>query len=337
VPQVAGGLEYRGNDGSRFTLAVLHEYVANQGDAWTYTLDELDRYVDRIVAERTAAPPAAEVLPPGATLVDVANRAPPPDAQGLIGAYLQSAALLGQRTAELHLAFAAETDNPAFRSEPFSKHYQRSLYQQMRAEARRTLTLLRRQQTKLGGPMAEKAAALLKREADLLARYQEIAKTRIEARRTRCHGDYHLGQVLWTGKDFSIIDFEGEPGRSIGARRIKASPIKDVASMIRSFHYATAAALLGPQRPEQLPPESAATLSQWLSVWYVWNSAAFLSSYLAHAAGGNFLPRDRGQLTTLLAAHVLEKAVYELSYELNNRPTWAQIPLEGIFALLDAK
>ncbi|MEX2187916.1 MAG: maltose alpha-D-glucosyltransferase [Pirellulales bacterium] len=337
VPQVAGALEYRAADGNRFTLAVLHEYVANQSDAWVYTLDELDRYLERIESELAGSPPAADALPLGVSLLDLADQRPPASAQEMIGPYLQSAALLGKRTAELHLALAAKTEDAAFKSESFTKLYQRSLYQSMRAEARRTLALLRRQQSKLTGDAAERAAELLAREADLIDRYENVKDSQIDARRTRCHGDYHLGQALFTGKDFVIIDFEGEPARPISTRRIKTSPLRDVAGMLRSFHYAAAAALLGPQRPTTLPPESAGAVAQWLRVWYVWNAAAYLAAYLEEASRGDFLPKDREQLETLLNAYILEKAVYELGYELNNRPTWVQIPLDGILRLLDAK
>jgi maltose alpha-D-glucosyltransferase/alpha-amylase len=337
VPQVAGALEYRNHDGDRYTLAVLHELVANQSDAWVYTLDELDRYLERIESELAGSPPPPDALPVGVSFVDLAQQRPPASAQEMIGPYLQSAALLGKRTAELHLALSGKTADPAFKSEPFSKLYQRSLYQSMRAEARRTLALLRRQQSKLTGAAADRSAELLASEAKLIDRYELVKDRTIDARRTRCHGDYHLGQVLFTGKDFVIIDFEGEPARPISARRIKTSPLRDVAGMLRSFHYASAAALLGPQRPSMLPPESADAVAQWLRVWYVWNAAAYLSAYLEEASKGDFLPKDREQLETLLDAYVLEKAVYELGYELNNRPTWVQIPLDGILRLLEAE
>jgi maltose alpha-D-glucosyltransferase / alpha-amylase len=336
VPQVAGALEYRAADGDRYTLAILHEFVANQSDAWVYTLDELDRYIERIESELGGAAPSAEALPRGVSLLALSAMKPPEPAQEMIGPYLQSAELLGKRTAEMHLALAAPSDNPAFKAEPFSKLYQRSLYQSMRAEARRTFSLLRRQQSGSKDIAKAKAAELLDRENELLERYQIVKSNPIDADRTRCHGDFHLGQVLYTGKDFVIIDFEGEPARPISARRIKTSPLKDVAGMLRSFHYAAAAALLGDQRSTSLPEEHAAVTSDWLSSWYVWNAATFLSSYLEVAGNADFLPKDRGQLETLLNAYVLEKAVYELAYELNNRPTWVQIPLDGILRLLDA-
>ncbi len=337
VPQVAGALEYRSKDGDRYTLAVLHEHVANQSDAWVYTLDELGRYLERIESELAGSPPAADALPEGVSLLDLAETRPPSAAQEMIGPYLQSAAMLGKRTAELHLALATKTEDAAFKSESFTKLYQRSLYQSMRAEAKRTLGLLRRQRSGLGEAAAERSGDLLEREAELLARYEDVKDSQIDAQRTRCHGDYHLGQVLFTGKDFVIIDFEGEPARPISTRRIKTSPLRDVAGMLRSFHYAAAAALLGPQRQSVLPPESAGAVAQWLSVWYVWNASAYLAAYLEEAAKGDFLPKDRGHLETLLNAYVLEKAVYELGYELNNRPNWVQIPLDGILRLLDSQ
>jgi maltose alpha-D-glucosyltransferase/alpha-amylase len=152
--------------------------------------------------------------------------------------------------------------------------------------------------------------------------------------RMRCHGDLHLGQVLFTGKDFVIIDFEGEPDRPVSERRIKSSPLRDVAGMIRSYHYASHAAQYG-QAPGMIvqrePPEG---LDRWLHVWYAWNSAALIRGYLDGVGETAILPSDPEQLRILLDAYVLDKAIYELSYELNNRPDWVQIPLEGILQLM---
>lgn len=332
VPQVAGALDYRDANGQRYTLAVLHEYVANLGDAWVYTLDELGRYLERIESELSGAPPAG-VLPPS-SLLELAERLPPSLAQEMIGPYLPSAELLGKRTAELHLALAAGQDE-SFKPEPFTKLYQRSLYQSLRAQARRTLELLRSRHAHFPDSVAAVAGRLLGHEETLLERYRELAQRRISALRTRCHGDFHLGQVLFTGKDFVIIDFEGEPDRPIGERRIKASPLRDVASMIRSFHYAAHAVV---RRPPVESPSTAVDgddRARWLTVWSAWSSAAYLKAYLAEALRGSFLPDRREDLETLLKAYLLEKAVYELGYELNNRPEWVCIPLAGILQLLE--
>ena len=164
----------------------------------------------------------------------------------------------------------------------------------------------------------------------LLDRFHRVSDIRISAQRTRCHGDFHLGQVLFTGKDFVITDFEGEPERSISERRIKVSPLRDIAGMIRSFHYASHAALSGARREAWLSSTQSSEVASWLAAWYLWSANVYLKSYLIHAAPGQFLPEQPEELEALLEGYILEKAVYELGYELNNRPSWVPIPLEGI-------
>ena len=335
VPQVTGALEYHDQAGGRFTLAVLHEYVASQGDAWVYTLDELGRYLERIESELSSLPPA-DALPNGALLLELADQVPPTSAQDAIGPYLHSAELLGKRTAELHLALAAG-ESESFAPEPFTKLYQRGLYQSMRAHARKTLGLLGKRLKTLPDTTAELANRLLQKEKALVDRYRDLADSRVTAQRTRCHGDFHLGQVLFTGKDFVIIDFEGEPDRPIGERRIKRSPLRDVAGMIRSFHYASHAAIRSLHHKALYPSVNGDGIAPWLNVWYVWSAASYLKGYLAEASGGNVLPSDPKELEMLLNVYLLEKAVYELGYELNNRPDWVRIPLEGILHLLEPK
>jgi len=334
VPKVAGALEYRGAQGKPFTLAVLHEYIPNESDAWVYTLEELDRYLERVEAEG-GGPPTAEVLP-RTSLLDLAEMPMPDLVHDMIGPYLPAAELLGRRTAELHLALAAG-GGKNFAPEAFTKLYQRSLYQSMRAQGRRTLHVLQQHQSGLPEETAEDARWLLRHEESLLNRFRAIAERPIQAKRTRCHGDYHLGQVLYTAKDFVIIDFEGEPARPIGERRIKATPLRDVAGMIRSFHYASHAAIQGPQGRSLLLSEGGHGAKSWLAMWYAWVAALYLKSYLQEASRGGFLPEDRGALKTLLDAYLLEKAVYELGYELNNRPGWLHIPIEGILQLMQSE
>jgi maltose alpha-D-glucosyltransferase/alpha-amylase len=162
-----------------------------------------------------------------------------------------------------------------------------------------------------------------------------MLESKLQAARTRIHGDYHLGQVLWTGKDFIIIDFEGEPLRPISERRIKRSPLRDVAGMLRSFHYAGHARLLRPDHGGTVRPEDVALLQDFIRCWYVWVSGVFLKAYLQATSGAAFLPRERQHLKLMLNAYQMEKALYELGYELNNRPDWSAIPLEGIRQLLE--
>ncbi len=331
VPDVAGAVEYRQEGGGpSMTLAILHEFRANEGDAWVYTLDELGRFIERIQSAGEYTPSAIEEH---AGLLELAQREPPPLARETIGPYLQIAELLGQRTAALHVALGSREDAD-FATEPFSKLYQRGLYQSMRMQARKSLDLLRKQADNLPDSVRENAARVIQSEPQILHYFQEILERQMTARRLRCHGDFHLGQVLFTGKDFVIIDFEGEPDKPIGERRIKRSPLRDVAGMLRSLHYASHAALLG-QTPGLLVfHDHLASPESWMHFWYLWSASSFLRAYLPAAEAGDFLPGETEELHTLLRAYMLEKALYELGYELNNRPDWVSIPLESILELL---
>ena len=166
---------------------------------------------------------------------------------------------------------------------------------------------------------------------------QSLSQRPITALRIRTHGDYHLGQVLYTGDDFVITDFEGEPARPLRERQRKHSPLKDVAGMLRSFHYAAYAGLFNQTHQGTPSPSEALTAFEpWAQVWYLWVSAAFLHTYLAYAGPASLLPLFQEERQVLLDAYLLEKAVYELGYELNNRPDWVRIPLQGIRQLWDA-
>jgi maltose alpha-D-glucosyltransferase / alpha-amylase len=176
----------------------------------------------------------------------------------------------------------------------------------------------------------ETAKGVMEKESEIYGRFHLLVEGRIEAQRLRIHGDFHLGQVLYTGKDFIIIDFEGEPARSLSERRLKRSPLRDVAGMLRSCHYAAHQAIFSKGvRPEDVP-----AMEKWACFWYLWVTATFFKTYMKFAGQASFLPQAEGQLNILLRALSLEKAVYELAYELNNRPNWVPIPLQGIMELL---
>ena len=343
VPQVAGAIEYRADSGKQYTLGVLHELVPNVGDAWKYTLDELNRYFERVqsaaiseFANRASEEDAATgSLATGPLTTDfhrsvlqLSAEDPPVLAQHMIGGFLSLAEKLGQRIGELHVALA-HAGGAAFAPEPFTRLYQRSLYQSMRGQARGTFEMLRSQAHRLSDQDRERVEQLLGCQRSLYAKFGELTHGLIEAERIRCHGDLHLGQVLYTGTDFVIIDFEGEPERAVSERRIKVSPLKDVAGMLRSFHYAAHAALRG-QSHARIMQHPEIPIEQWADYWSRWVSASFLRSYLEAAKPGGFLPMDDRQLETLLRAYLLEKTLYELRYELNNRPEWISIPLEGL-------
>jgi maltose alpha-D-glucosyltransferase/alpha-amylase len=331
LPPVAGAFEYRRGRQSPMTLAILHAYVANEGDAWQYTLDTLSRYFEQAVAQ--PCDPGEVPVPPGETLALLDQQIPQRAAE-MIGTYLESARLLGMRTAELHLALASVPEDPDFAPEPFSALYQRSIYQSMRGTAAQALDLLRKRWKDFGEEVREKARRVLELEPEVQRRFRAISEQKITAMRMRFHGDYHLGQVLYTGKDFVIIDFEGEPARPLSERRIKRSPLRDVAGMLRSFHYAVYMALNTHLSGGSLRPESEAVLEAWARCWQRWVSSAFLRAYLETSAKAPFVPQTREELRVLLNAFLVEKACYELGYELNNRPDWVRLPLLGLLQLL---
>jgi len=331
ISQVAGALEYYRKRGKITTLAILQSFVPNEGDAWQYTLDFLNRNFEYVLAH-----PTVQIPPVPEKHLLFLLKEPPALAQETIGPYLISAQLLGRRTAELHIALASASDDPDFATEPFSLIYQNSLYHAMRSFAMQTLQLLRDQLKELPEELRENAQRVLDSEESIVECFQLLRNRKISAARIRCHGDYHLGQVLYTGKDFVIIDFEGEPARPLSERRIKRSPLRDVAGMIRSFHYAAHSALLY-QSSLTLKPENLLALERWAQFWYVWVSSSFLMSYLQGVGRTRLLPDDSEQLRILLDVYLLEKAIYEIGYELNNRPHWLSVTLQGILQLLKVK
>jgi maltose alpha-D-glucosyltransferase/alpha-amylase len=328
TPPVAGVLEYQRDRLLRpATVGILQGYVPNEGDAWSYTLDGLDSYLEQVGARR---PEEQEPPPlPPASVTEAARRLIPDAAHELIGPFLESARLLGRRTGELHTALVGGHEHPEFAPEPFSTLYQRALYQSMRALTTRVYRLLHQ-----SAKTIPQTVQVLDLEQEVLRRIRRVMDLRIEATRIRIHGDYHLGQVLWTGRDFVIIDFEGEPARPLGERRIKRTPLTDVAGMLRSFHYAAYTALAGQSAGPV--PQNPAFLEPWVLYWYWWVSGAFFQAYREAVEGADLLPPDGPQLETLLDALMLEKALYELRYELNNRPDWVRVPIQGLLHQLES-
>jgi maltose alpha-D-glucosyltransferase/alpha-amylase len=315
TPAFAGHIEYRPHGGQETVqIATVQALVRTEGDAWKYTIDSLSTYFETALAHTEGDPSPQE----------------------LIGTYLESARLLGQRTAEMHLALAWAKD-PAFTPEPFTDHYRQGLYHGFIAQANRSLQLLRNQLSALPESSAALARSVLDQEAEIRERFRPLRAHRITGMRIRHHGDYHLGQVLYTGKDFVIIDFEGEPARALSERRLKRSALRDVAGMMRSFQYAAYAALFGKVAGVVPRPENMAALEQWAGFWTWHVSEAFLRAYLEATAGAAFLPASEQELRILLDVYVMDKALYEISYELNNRPDWVRIPLAGILRLTGSK
>lgn len=309
---VAGALEYTANDGTQMTLALVQSYVANQGDGWDYTQGYLARFLEDIRLAPEAVP------------------------EQVHGGYLALAATLGQRTAELHQALALRTGYPSFDPEPLTAQDLLGYRLRAASEANDTLALLERRLAELPPATQADAQALLARRATVLERIDAAAAAPVAGFKTRYHGDYHLGQVLVTGNDFVVIDFEGEPGRSFEERRAKGSALRDVAGMLRSFNYARWAAL----KHASQSTEELLRLDSAVQQWEQAVRAAFLGAYAATAApgAGSGTAATASAATTegLLRLFELEKALYELRYELGNRVDWVQVPLQGLLALIGA-
>lgn len=303
IVPVAGAVEYLGDDGSTNTLAILQAYVMNQGDGWEFTIN----YLVRFMQDRVAGGPQPE---------------------NVHGAYVSLARMLGQRTAQLHAALATPTDDPAFKPEPVITADIDRWLQQVQSDARETLDLLP-QPDELHESARADAIALAASRAALERRIAlEGAHLVADGLKIRHHGDYHLGQVLVKRNDFIIVDFEGEPARSIAERRVKHSPLRDVAGMFRSFTYARFTAIT------QCSSLSSEDCSRWESLVVAWEQETretFLKAYdeCARAAG---LYSSLEQALPLLTLFEIEKALYELRYELRNRPEWAYIPLRSLVA-----
>ncbi|WP_348269957.1 maltose alpha-D-glucosyltransferase [Edaphobacter paludis] len=338
-PRIApflGDIRLTTKDSEPITVAMLQGLVENEGDGWQWTLDDLARYYESAV---TSTPPHDTGKQP--SFLDPLEREVQTEAHTTAcehaGLYLEAAALLGRRTAEMHLALATATADTAFSPEPFSPSDLEADATRIDAQIVRTLDALKQGMSHLtDDATVDSAALLLSRRIDLFARANVITSSApgSSGQRIRIHGDYHLGQILRSRGDFVILDFEGEPARPLMERRAKQSPLKDIAGMLRSFSYAAYAGLHA--FTQRHPPNNEADahhLEAWTRLWQNTVSTEFLHAYGQTISANPHLIPQPHQANVLLNAYLLEKALYELLYEINNRPGWVRIPLAGILAL----
>lgn len=281
------------------TLGMMQRMVANDKDSWAMTGDYLNDFL-------YAVPNRVFMVKE-----DV----------------FEKVALLGQRTAEMHLALYSKTDDPAFQSEPFTNEYRTFLARRFTDLLERRYDLLVNNYTRLD-EQAQRLAWVFMEAKEMIDDFVADFKTRqLGSCRTRIHGDYHLGQVLATPTDYVIIDFEGEPESTIAERKIKHSPLKDVAGMIRSYHYAVSAKLFNSTETERIDPDKLQIVSDR---WYKLIRDTYLDAYLGTFGSPHPIFYDNSEINYLLLIYLLEKAVYELGYEISYRPSWVKIPLKGI-------
>ena len=319
-PRYAGSLEYKDDKGQTIIFGLLQEKVENQGDSWVMSTDSVGRFFERVILKAKK-----EKLPRLVNAPSIHFEEAPEVIQEFIGrGFYERVVRLGQRTAEMHIALASDNSNQAFVPEKFTPNYQRSLYSSFRKLVRDRFNLLKTSIPKLDPASKELAKKVLEMGPQVLECLSEIYKLKINASKTRIHGDYHLGQVLFTGKDFVIIDFEGEPGFSFNERRLKKSPLKDVAGMMRSFHYAAFGKIL---LNENYRDRDMEFLEAWAEQWQHYVSRFYLGAYMERMGMGRDLSPENDLLIRIF---LIEKSIYELGYELNGRPDWAIIPLRGI-------
>jgi maltose alpha-D-glucosyltransferase/alpha-amylase len=334
VVPLAGALEYRPRGGEPVTLGVLHAAMPHHGDAFQGTCGALRLFFDQVL---NTDPPTGLPLSAG-TLVELSAQEPPPLAHDTIGALLVSAGLIGRRTGELHLALAA-AEGKDFQPEPMTALYQRSMFQTMRNHTRQVFAELERRAPGMADEPRADARALLGRQAEVLQRFRSVVEHRLGGLRIRTHGDYHLGQLLNTGRDFVIAHFEGDRTRSPADRRLKRSALRDVSDLLASLRQAALIVLYGPEAGAEgtnggVRREDRVRLLPWARFWYGWVGAAVLRGYFAAAEPGGFLPPVAADRALLCDVLLLEKTVLELGEALADRPNWVRLRVNMLRQLL---
>lgn len=316
IPPFEGEIEYLQKGSEPISIGMLQAFMPNQGDAWRYSLDEAGRYFERVLSRKESLPKAP------ASLIDIHCQSIPPLMQDLMGiVYLDTIGLLGKRTGEMHLALTS-SDDPKFEPEPFSPGHKRSLYQSMRIALGRSFQTLAGSLIDLPETMRSEAAVVLSSRKEFLEIMKKVLECKISGMRIRIHGDYRLGQVLYTGKDFLIFGFQSRPEHILAERKMKRSPLVDVAGMIHSFRSAAYRALMD---RASVRPEDQKLLEPWRELWWRYLGGIFLNSYL-HTLGSELQPAETVELETLLNLFLIERAIRDLNTSLE-KGTSPAIPL----------
>jgi maltose alpha-D-glucosyltransferase/alpha-amylase len=317
IAPFGGSIEYLVDDRQPATIAMLQGLVANEGDGWQWTLEELERYFE------SCAPAPLPADDQGGATADVVREH--------AGIYLEAANTLGRRTAEMHMALASSNQDEDFRPEVLKPGELEGLVKELSERATQMMELLKANLSRLADDAVELGGLVISKRRRITDCFNALNKVKEGLTRTRIHGDYHLGQVLRAKADFVILDFEGEPARPLAERRQKQVPLKDVAGMLRSFHYAAFSAMA---RHTTRRPEDHQRMEPWTRLWFSAVSQEFLRAYRESTARSSIIPQNETDFQLVIDAYVLDKALYELGYELNNRPEWVRIPLTGIVSLL---
>jgi maltose alpha-D-glucosyltransferase/alpha-amylase len=333
-PPLLGALEYNDDNQPPMTLAVAKAFVPHAKNAWKFTLDAISRYYDRVFTA-TAQGHTPEAPPALGPLKMLMQQSPPSEVVEHVGTYLEYARQLGKWSAELHLALATDDTGGEFSLEPMTPQYLRSEFQTMRSLAIQNLRQLRKRLKTLPPDLALVAQRVTELEPAILGHYRQLVDQRFAAGRIRIHGDFHLGQVLWTGRDFVFLDFEGDAHKPISERRIKRSPLRDVARMVRSFHHAAYAGFQQQVELGVLAKENLPKFEPWVRHWNRAVSHAYLQAYSEKLHGSGILPVEEDKLRMMMLAYLLDQVIDELGDELQKHSDNVRAPLQAILTLTD--
>lgn len=329
TPEYQGAIEWKSPKGS-FSLGVMQTMVENHGDGHSFMMERLNNYVERILAKEKDS---IYIDAPAGTLTDPVGFEKLPDQlQVLLGARAaDQSRMLGLRVGEMHLALAGATMQKDFIPEKFSLHYQRSLYSGMQSLVRETYSNLQKNKQKLPNELQPEIEDLITVRNKLINRLKRIYDKKIDVIKIRIHGNLSLRQVLLTGKDIAIHDFGGDPSRNYSDRRLKRSPLRDVASMICSFYYVGYEGILS---TTHVSKEEIGHLLPFADIWAHYISGFFIKTYWETVKGCDFIPGTKDELNIMLDNFILEKALLALNYELQNRHDHVLIPLKLIETIM---
>ncbi|MGA8026538.1 MAG: maltose alpha-D-glucosyltransferase [Bryobacteraceae bacterium] len=333
----AGSLEFHPDSGDPITFAVLHGFVPNEGNAWQHTRNHLTEFLSRMQRSKHSNVDLQKSAPINFYSLSFALSDPPSLATELIDSYLPFAELMGKRVAELHLTLAQASSDPAFAPEPFNDFYRQSLYHGYIALTSRRLEFIRQRYSDMNADVRLLAAKVLEQENAIVARFRAVFEQRITSQRQRFHGRLHLGHMLMSRGDVVMFDFEGDPDRPLSERRIKRCPLRDVASMLVSFGYATQSTLRHILSGEQNENLTRHTLRVWGRFWYSHVSAAFLRGYWTGAKRAPYLPASQQDQEILLYSYLLERALLDVRADIEDNPEFSGMPFRVILHLLDAE
>ncbi|PJB11302.1 MAG: trehalose synthase [Flavobacteriales bacterium CG_4_9_14_3_um_filter_40_17] len=329
TPAYLGSINLNFSDKNTITLGLMQELIPNEGDAWSYFLKVLDEVFMNLQKNKIDI----KALPEIALFTKLHPSDIPKDFLKWTGIDLfNKTATLARRTAQMHIALGSETKDTSFTSQNFTNDYSVWLKNRLIYQFENRVNLIENNMHRLDEMPLELAHEFLNNKKELRTRFLDFDETKLKGERIRIHGDYHLGQVLVSDGDFFIIDFEGEPESTIRDRKVKQPPLKDVAGMFRSFHYAIYATIFN---NKDKYPQNNEELFEAGEKLYKYMVGVFMNTYVSFVQSKNLNIGYQSEINFLLKYCLLEKAVYELGYELNSRPRWAIIPLKGISNILN--